>query len=356
MPVDPPRVEVEVLPVGRREGLLKRQEVVDPEGGLALHVAAVQLHIAERPLDQGALLRELRGHARLLASDGQGAEDLLAGEQGAPGSVQLRLDPFAAGVGPARRGDGLVALVVDRVLAEPCVRPVVQVREAERVDGTGRHLHHVRPAVGGRAVRGHRADCGGHVVDGDHVEGSLGSAGKVLQQAAGVGDDDRFGHAEPADPAGERLRHCRFDDGRAHDRQRDGASGLGQRRLGEGLGESVRVGETEGGRPGATHLHQPRPYPALADLLALGAQGGCSGCAEFGVRLAGELLEPFGCAALVLDGVATPSYRGGLGSPVHRHGEVALGEQLLGGEPAAIAGHVGRRDRDQMRGGAKVPQ
>ena len=42
-------------------------------------------------------------------------------------------------------------------------------------------------------------------VDRDDVDRALGHAGELLQQAAGVAEDDRLGHAEAADPAGERL-------------------------------------------------------------------------------------------------------------------------------------------------------
>ena len=356
VPVDAPRVEVEALPVVRGQRIVQRQQLADPEGRLALHVAAVEVHVAERPLHLGAFVGEVGGDARLLAAHRQGGQHLLAGLEGALGALQAVLHPLAAGIRPARRGDRLVALVVDGVLAEPGVRPVVQILEAEGVHLAGGHLHHLRLPVRRGAVGGHGAHRRGHLVHGDDVEGALWGAGEVLQQAAGVGDDDRLGHPEAADPAGERLGQGRLDDRRPHDGERDGAAGLGEGRLGEGLGEPVGVGEAEGGRPRPAHVHQPGAHPALADLLALGAEGGGSGCAEFAVRLLGELLETFGCAALVLDGVATAVCRGRLGAPVHRNGEVTLGEEFLRSEPPPVARHVRRRDRDEVGGGADVGQ
>ena len=47
-----------------------------------------------------------------------------------------------------------------------------------------------------------------------------GTPGNSLQQAAGVGDDHRLGHAEAADPARLRLGERRLDDRRAHDADR----------------------------------------------------------------------------------------------------------------------------------------
>ena len=61
----------------------------------------------------------------------------------------------------------------------------------------------------GRGLAGGDVDDGGdHEVDGDDVDDALGDAGELLQQAAGVGDDHRLGHAEAADPARVRARRA----------------------------------------------------------------------------------------------------------------------------------------------------
>ena len=131
-----------------------------------------------------------------------------------------------------------------------------------------------RPAGGGVDDRGH------HHVDGDDVDRALGHAGELLQQAAGVADDDRLGHAEAADPAGPGLGPGRLDDRRPHDRHRDVAPLLEQRPLAEGLGVGVGVGPAERAGPGPAGLDHALLDPRLAALLGLGRQRRGAGGAE----------------------------------------------------------------------------
>ena len=112
----------------------------------------------------------------------------------------------------------------------------------------------------GRVTGGGVDDGGDHEVDGDDVDGALGHAGELLQQAAGVGDDHRLGHAEAADPARERLVDRRLDDRRAHDRHRDVAAVLQQRPLAERLRVGVGVGPAE--RRGAGPARPPPSAPS----------------------------------------------------------------------------------------------
>ena len=51
-------------------------------------------------------------------------------------------------------------------------------------------------------------------VDGDDVHDALGNPGELAEQAPGVGDDDRLGHAEAADPPGAGLGERGLDDRR----------------------------------------------------------------------------------------------------------------------------------------------
>ena len=94
-----------------------------------------------------------------------------------------------------------------------------------------------------------------------------GMPGNSLQQAPGVGDDDRLGHAEAADPPRARLGEGRLDDRRAHDG--DGQVGVAgdQGPLAERLGEGVGVGPAERLGPGPAGLDQLVAHPVLAQLL-----------------------------------------------------------------------------------------
>ena len=94
-------------------------------------------------------------------------------------------------------------------------------------------------------------DRGDDHVDGDHVDRALWRTGELLQQATGVGDDHRLGHAEPADPSRPRLGPRRLDDRRAHDADRHVALRFGQRLLAERLRERVGVGPADRCRPRA---------------------------------------------------------------------------------------------------------
>ena len=143
-------------------------------------------------------------------------------------------------------------------------------------------------------------DGGDHEVDGDHVDGALGHAGELLQQAAGVGDDHRLGHAEAADPAGERLVDRRLDDRRPHDRHRDVAAVLQQGPLAEGLGVGVGVGPAERRGAGPAGLDHLLLHPGAAALLGLGGERGDAGGAELGAGLLAEPGQRVGPAAVGL--------------------------------------------------------
>ena len=100
-----------------------------------------------------------------------------------------------------------------------------------------------------------------------------GDAGELAEQAAGVGDDHRLGHAEAADPAGLRLGERRLDDRRPHDRDRHVALHVGQRLLAERLGERVGVGPADARGSGAPGLDELVLDPALAQLLRSSTRG-----------------------------------------------------------------------------------
>ena len=197
-----------------------------------------------------------------------------------------RLHPAPARERPVGHHDGLALVVVERVLEEPGADQVDQAAVAQRVLRARRHLHdlgHGWPGVALGALGRHGDDGADHEVDGDDVDDALGHAGELLEQAAGVGDDHRLGHAEAADPAGAGLGQRRLDDRRPHDADRHVALGLDQRPLAERLGVGVGVGPAERGGAGPAGLDQSVARPsALAELLGLGGQRRRAGRAELG--------------------------------------------------------------------------
>ncbi len=112
---------------------------------------------------------------------------------------ELALHPTAAGEPELGDDDRLALGVVDRVLEEPAADVVDEHPVLQRVDAAGGDLRDRRGPFG--AEGGDGDDRGDDDVDRDHVDGALGHAGELVEQAAGVGDQHRLGHAEPADPA-----------------------------------------------------------------------------------------------------------------------------------------------------------
>ncbi len=345
-PVDDPGVEAERLPVGLVQALVAGQQPVDAVDGLALGVGAVELDVGERPLGLVPALLQPGRPQRLAAAQRERVEGGLGPLEGVLGPLELALHPAPAREGPVGHHDGLALAVVQGVLEEPAAAQVDQGPVAQRVGRARRHLGD------GRLVRGlarRRIDHGRHhQVDGDHVDGPLGDAGELLEQAAAVADDDGLGHAEAPDPARAGLGQGGLDDRRPHDRHRQVAPLLEQRPLAQGLGVGVGVGPAQRGGPGPADLHHPLPHPALAAGLGLGRQRRRAGRAQLAPGLLAEAGQRLGPAALGL-GVA-PGLAGALdlAAPVHVHEERAVVHRLLGRRAPAVAGHVAGRHRHQV--------
>ena len=197
------------------------EQVVDPVAGVGLGVGAVELDVAEGALGHGVAVLDPGGQLRLPAPDRQGSDQPFRERHGRVGPLELALHPPAPGEGPLGHVDGLAPVVVERVAAEEVLR---RARPGARSAGGSarprrRGTRVGRPGLG--PVRGHGEDGGHHQVHRDHVDDALGHAGELAQQAAGVRDDDRLGHAEAADPPGPRLGQRRLDDGRPHEGDRD---------------------------------------------------------------------------------------------------------------------------------------
>ena len=183
---------------------------------------------------------------------------------------------------------------------------------------------------------------------------ALGDAGELLQQAAGVGDDHRLGHAEAPDPAGAGLGQRRLDDRRPHDRHRHGAPVLHERLLAQGLGVGVGVGPAEADGAGPAGLDHAVGHPALAELLGLGRPA--PACRRRPARRRAPLrnvASMAGDAALVLGVGAGPAGGGHLAPPVDAEVERAVGHQRLGRRAPAVAGHVAGRHGHQVGGHAE---
>ena len=155
-------------------------------------------------------------------------------------------------------------------------------------------------------------DDGGHNdVDGDDVDDAFGHARELAEETAGVGEDHRLGHPEPADPARPGFGPRRLDDRRTHDAERHvvavGGDRVGQRLLAERLGVGVGVGPPDAGRAGATGLDQLRLHPAFAQLLGLRGEGGCAGRPELTASFGAELDQSVGLTAGRLGVAAQPT-------------------------------------------------
>ena len=171
------------------------------------------------------LLLELGRPRRLLAAQRQRLQHTLAALGDRLRPLQLLLHAATRGELPLGHDDRLTLGVVQRVLGEPGADVVDEQLVAQRVDAAAGDLRDRRRPLG--TDRGDGDDRGDDEVDRDHVDRALGHAGELLQQPAGVADDDRLGHAEAADPSGERLGERRLDDRRPHDRDRHVALHLG---------------------------------------------------------------------------------------------------------------------------------
>ena len=184
---------------------------------LGLGVGAVELDVAEGPLG-------LRSAAPRPGRPDRPARRARAGRPGparpAPRALvarlQLALDPAPSGERPLGHHDGLAVGVVERVLGEPRLHEVDELAVAQRVPDARGHVVDGGPGGVG-AGGGHGDDGGHHQVDGDDVDHALGDAGELLQQAPGVGDDDRLGHPEAPDPSRAGLGQGRLDDRGPHD-------------------------------------------------------------------------------------------------------------------------------------------
>ena len=351
-PVDRPRVEVERRSVGVVEFAPREHQVVDLVDRLALGVEAVQLDVGERPLDLGALRLDLRRPVGLASAQRQVLQHLLAGGQDRLGPVQLALDATAPRESELGDDDRLALGVVDRMLEEPAADVVDEHPVLQRVDAARGHLRDLGSSLG--AQRGHRDDRSDHDVDRDHVDGPFGNAGELVEQAAGVGDQHRLGHAEATDPARLRFGECRLDDRGADDRHRHGALDVGERLLAERLGERVRVGPADAGRTCPPGFDELVLHPLLAQLLGLRCERRSAGGAELGAGLLAERLELLAAAAGGVGVGPQASARGDLVAPVDADVERAVADELLGCVAAPVAGDVTGRHGDEVWGDADV--
>ena len=287
-PVDGPGVEAVFPFVAVVQAVPHLQQPVYPEQRLALGVGPVELHVSQRPLHLIAALVQVGGDLGLAASDGQPPQHSFGGVQPPAHPLELADYPAPARIGPVGRGDGLVSVVVDGVLAEPAVGQIGQLVEPERVDRSRCHLDD-RP-FGVVAPGGHRADSCGHKVHRDHVQHPLGNARKIGEQPPPITDDDGLGHAEPPDPPREGLGVGRLDDRRPHGGHLQVALDLGHRGLGQRFGKGVGVGESQRGGPRPAGFHHMVVDPSAPELLGLGGQGRGAGRAQLVTGSAAELV------------------------------------------------------------------
>ena len=177
---------------------------------------------------------------------------------------------------------GWPPLVVERVVGEPLLH------EIDQVAGSSSGLAEPdatwvtsMAAVGGRSRRRRRRRWRPTTRStGMTSTTPSGTPGNSIEQAPGVGEDHRLGHAEATDPARPGLGQGGLDDRGPHDADRQVAPGLLQGLLAQRLGVGVGVGPAQGGGPGPAGLGHPVGDPALAELLGLVGQEGHAGGAQ----------------------------------------------------------------------------
>ena len=136
-----------------------------------------------------------------------------------------------------------------------------------------------------------------HQIDRDDVDDALGDARELLEEALGVGDDDRIGHSEAADPSGLGLGQRRFDDRWPHDGDGQPAPGLQQGPLAERLGVGVGVGPSERLGPRLAGVDEAVLDPFLAESFGSGGEQRRAGRAELLAGLALETGQQLGVPA-----------------------------------------------------------
>ncbi len=136
---------------------------------------------------------------------------LLGQTHGLARAAELALHATASRERPLGHHDRLPVCVVEGVLEEPRRDQLDQSAVAEGVPDPRGHVVHgrARVLIGlEEGVAGHRDDRGHHQIDRDDVGDALGHAGELPEQAPRVGDDDRLGHPEAADPARVAVRRA----------------------------------------------------------------------------------------------------------------------------------------------------
>ena len=201
------------------------------------------------------------------------------------------------------------------------------------------------------AERGDGDDRGDDDVDRDDVDRALGNAGELLQQSAGVAEDDRLGHAEAADPPGERLGERRLDDRRAARSRpaRCPSSRSAPARRAPWCTRRRRASRRWRRGPGRPRRAGPSP-----SLRA---------CSRSWRRAPGAPAAPSSLRASLRKWTSLSGWRlmasvslrrrragGDLLAPVEAEVERAVADELLGRVAAAVAGHVAGADGDQVRG------
>ena len=243
IPLDDARIEAEVALIFWGLVVPKCQQAVEAIDGFAFGVCAVDLDIAKGPFGLFALFFNCCAPLGLFAAQGERAEDAFGTPKSFGRSFELALDSAAAGKRPGRHDDGLALGVVQRTLLEPRADKVDQAAVVQRVLRTRGNLNNLRFELG--ALCGDRNDRSGNKIDRNDVDNAFGNAGEFFEKTACVTDDDRLGHTESANPAGNWFSKRRFNNRRTHDADRHIAAGFNKRTLAEGFCVGVRVGPSE---------------------------------------------------------------------------------------------------------------
>ncbi len=323
------RIERKRLLLGGRQLVPHRHEVSRVEDAVHLGVHAVQLDEGEPALQPLALCVQVVGQRRRAGAKRQTLHQPL----GRLGEAQRRPCPSRelrpGRVGPVGRPDRLPVLVAERFLAEILAADVWKPAVPQRIPAARRDVIETRLGIRWRA-RSHRQHRVDDEVHGDDVEHGVGQAGEVLQDAPPERQDDRLGHPEAFEPAGERLGQRALDDRGPHDRQRHVAVQLDHGVLRHRLRERVDVAEAHRVRVHAAALDEPVLHPLLAQALGGARHRGRARRSDARPRLASQLAKHLRTPRLFLDRPAQRRQHLGLVSPVQTRVE----RHLLAHQPA----------------------
>ena len=272
LPVDRGHVESGVVSGRGRERIAEGTKLPIVEDDLGLYIGAIQLGKVAQRLEIAATGRDLRdlraGAGRRWESFEQLFSPIIPALLAPQGTLHLAVPRETPG------GNAHLAFagVRHRVRGEELLHVLQHAMDRQRVARAGAHMHVLGDRGGARGDRNDRID---HEVHRDHVEHAVGEPGELGKKSTAVGEDERIGHLEAVDPAGERMPQRALDNRGANHGQAmaDIPPQLLGCALGECLGECVDIGPAEALCARSTVVNETGMHPFHPRRLASPCDG-----------------------------------------------------------------------------------